>query len=125
MGRNTRIAVWVISVLLAGLYLSGGIPKMAGAENTVKGFHEWGFSDGFRIFIGCAETAGGIGLLLPPLATWAALGLSIIMVGAAYTHFVHPPAFFALIPILCFFLLLFIARARRGQAVLLAKPETA
>ncbi len=125
MGRNKVIAIWVISVLLAGLYLSGGIPKVAGAQNTVDGFRAWGFSDGFRIFIGCAETAGGIGLLIPPLATWAALGLSIIMVGAAYTHLVHPPAYFALIPMVCFFLLLFIARARRGQALLLAKPETA
>jgi uncharacterized membrane protein YphA (DoxX/SURF4 family) len=125
MGRNKSIAVWVISVLLAGLYLSGGIPKMAGAENTVEGFRAWGFSDGFRIFIGCAETAGGIGLLIPALATWAALGLSIIMVGAAYTHCLHTPPAYALPAITCFFLLLFIAHARRGQAILLAKPGTA
>ena len=122
MGRFKLIAVWVISVLLAGLYLFGGIPKVGGDANAVEGFRAWGFSDAFRIFIGLAEIAGGIGLLIPPLATWAALGLSLVMVGAAYTHFVHTPPVQALPAIVCLGLLLFIAHARRGQALLLPKP---
>jgi uncharacterized membrane protein YphA (DoxX/SURF4 family) len=121
MGRSKLIAVWVICVLLAGLYVSGGIPKVGAAENAVTGFRSMGFSDGFRVFIGSAEIAGGIGLLIPLVSSWAALGLAIIMVGAAYTHFVHTPPLQALPAIVCFGLLLFVAHARRERALFLAK----
>jgi putative oxidoreductase len=120
MGRK-RIAIWVVSALLAALYVSGGIPKVVGAAGPVEGFRSMGFSDGFRIFIGAAEIAGGIGLLILPLATWAALGLAIIMVGAVYTHFVHTPPLLALPAAICFALLLFIAHARRNQALFLSQ----
>jgi putative oxidoreductase len=121
MGTRKLIAVWVISVLLAALYVYGGIPKVTGAEQAVAGFRAWGFSDGFRLFIGAAEIARGIALLIVPLTTWAALGLAVIMLGATYTHFLHTPPVQALPAIVCFFLLLFLAYARRGQALLLAK----
>ena len=121
MEGRKLIAVWVISVLLAGLYLVAGLPKVMGAEQPVQGFRDWGFSDGFRLFIGFAEIAGGIALLVPALATWSALGLAAIMVGAVYTHFLHTPPLQAVPAFVCFCLLLFLAYARRGQAVMLAK----
>jgi uncharacterized membrane protein YphA (DoxX/SURF4 family) len=121
MERRTLIAVWVISGLLASLFLFAGIPKVGGASNAVEGFRAWGFSDGFRLFIGAAEAAGGIALLIPALATWAALGLACIMVGAVYTHLIHTPPAQALPALICFLLLLFIAYARRPQALFLAR----
>jgi putative oxidoreductase len=121
MGRTKGIVVWVLCALLAGLYVFAGLPKVMGAAQPVEGFRAMGYSDGFRIFIGLAELAGGVGLLIPALATWAGAGLAIIMVGAVYTHLVHTPPLQALPALVCFGLLLFIAHARRGQALFLAK----
>ena len=39
---------------------------------------------GFMRFIGTAELAGGIAMVLGILVQWAALGLAIIMLGAIY-----------------------------------------
>jgi uncharacterized membrane protein YphA (DoxX/SURF4 family) len=85
-GRGLRIALYVVSALLTALYLFAGIPKVMGQAQAVEGFAKVGYSDGFRLFIGASEIAGGIGLWLPKLAFWAALGLMVIMVGAVYTH---------------------------------------
>lgn len=84
--KTTKIAVWVVSVLLALEYAFAGITKLIGQAEAVEGFRHAGFSDGFRLFIGAAEAAGAIGLLVPRLRFWAALGLSIIMIGALVTH---------------------------------------
>src|SRR5688572_27843951 len=81
---SKKIATWCLTVPLAALFLLAGAGKF-GAEATAN-FQKFGYSDGFRIFIGIAEMAGGIGLLVPGLSTWAALGLVVIMAGAVYTH---------------------------------------
>ena len=81
-----RIAVWVVCVLLALEYAFAGIPKVMGQEQAVQGFHQAGYSDGFRLFIGSAELAGAVGLLVPRLRFWAAVGLMLVMIGAVVTH---------------------------------------
>ena len=82
MARN--IAIWVLAVPLGALFVLAGAGKF-GAEATAN-FQKFGYSDAFRVFIGIAEVAGGIGLLVPRLAAWAAWGLVAIMAGAVYTH---------------------------------------
>jgi uncharacterized membrane protein YphA (DoxX/SURF4 family) len=79
-----KIAIWVLTVPLVLLFLAAGAGKF-GAEATAN-FQKFGYSDAFRVFIGVAEIAGGVGLLVPRLAAWAAAGLVIIMAGAVYTH---------------------------------------
>src|SRR5262249_1648089 len=88
--RALNIAGWVASVLLCALFLFAGVPKWMGAQQAVDGFRSFGFSDGFRIFIGVCETLGGIGLLIPRLSFWAACGLVLIMIGAIHTQVTHP-----------------------------------
>jgi uncharacterized membrane protein YphA (DoxX/SURF4 family) len=84
--KAKKVAIWVVSVLLAAEYAFASIPKLIGQDEAVQGFRHAGFSDGFRLFIGAAEAAGAIGLLVPRLRMWAAAGLSIIMIGALVTH---------------------------------------
>jgi putative oxidoreductase len=79
-----NIAIWVLTVLLALLFVAAGAGKFT-ADATAN-FQKFGYSDAFRVFIGVAEIAGGVGLLVPRLAAWAAGGLVIIMAGAVYTH---------------------------------------
>ena len=116
-GRGLRIAVYVVSGLLSALYLFAGIPKLVGNAQAVEGFKELG-GDAFRLFIGASEVSGAIGLWLPKLAFWAALGLAVIMVGAIYTHVSRAEApTAAAIALLC---LLFVAWQRRRSAVVLS-----
>ena len=84
-----RILTW----LLALLFIAGGVPKLIGIESVAEQFRQFGYPDWFRLFIGLAELAGGIGLLIPGLVRLAAMGLMVIMLGAAWTlwHVGQPP----------------------------------
>lgn len=119
-GRGLNIAAWVASALVCALFLFAGVPKWMGAQQAVDGFRSFGFSDGFRIFIGLAETAGGIGVVIPRLAFWAACGLVPIMIGAIHTQLTHPETGAPVIPSVTLLVLLFIAWARRKQALFLS-----
>jgi uncharacterized membrane protein YphA (DoxX/SURF4 family) len=89
------IAVWIVSGLLALLYLFAGSQKtFLGAEKVAKNF-PWSETVGLRAtrVIGVAEMLGAIGLILPvllgvlPILTpVAAIGLVLIQVGAIIVH---------------------------------------
>ena len=79
-----KITTWVLTVPLAALFLFAGPVKFS--AEAAANFQRFGYGDGFRVFIGVAELAGAIGLLVPSLAFWASAGLAIIMAGAVYTH---------------------------------------
>jgi uncharacterized membrane protein YphA (DoxX/SURF4 family) len=118
--RGVNIAVWVISALLCALYLFAGTPKLFGVQAAVEGFRQDGYSDAFRLFIGAAEWSGGVGLLIPRLATWAAIGLMLIMVGALHLHLSKGEYRNAMIPLTCLFALAFSAWLRRSRALFLS-----
>jgi uncharacterized membrane protein YphA (DoxX/SURF4 family) len=119
MTRTTTLVSWTLAILLAALYAFAGTPKLLGAAEAVEGFRSFGFSDGFRLFIGTCEVAGAIGLLIPRLTTWAASGLLVIMAGAVYTHLssgIGSPVNAAV----AFVLLAVLAWLRRDRALFLA-----
>jgi uncharacterized membrane protein YphA (DoxX/SURF4 family) len=89
---------WVLQILLAVVFLLHGLLFTVGYEvltrrmrerrQTVSPLHPT-----FRQFIGVAEIAAAVGLIVPPaihvlpwLAPLAAAGLAIIMAGAAVRH---------------------------------------
>ena len=116
--RGLNIAIWVVTALLAILYVGlAGLGKLLpfhpGMAAAVEQFEHFGYSQAFRILIGVCEVAGGIGLLIPRLATLAAGGLMVIMVGAAYSHWAvgEPP----LPPLIAFALLVFVGWMRRAD----------
>ena len=118
--RGLNIGLWVASALLGALYVFASSGKLMGDPQAVEGFRSFGYSDGFRLFIGTAELLGGIALLIPRLAFWAACGLVIIMIGAVYTTLSHgmikesTPAWIALAG------LIFVIVQRRREALLLS-----
>lgn len=90
-----NIALWVVQVLLAALFL------MAGANKTFQSIEELSkmlpwvaqVPVGLVRFIGISELLGGLGLLLPSilrikpnLTPLAAIGLAIVMILAAFFH---------------------------------------
>ena len=116
--RNVKIALWIVSGLLTAMYLFAGGMKLSGQRDAIESFTRYGHSDGFRLFIGAAEVSGAIGLWIPRLAFWAAVGLFAIMLGAVYTHLSNGEN---AIGALVFAVVLgSVAWARRGSALLLS-----
>ena len=87
--KGKTIALWVLNVLLALLYLFASSHKIQGGPEVAKGFATYGLSAGFARFIGVCELLGAVGLLVPRTRFWAAVGLLPIMAGAVFMHFTH------------------------------------
>ena len=117
-----NVLLWILQVLLALLFLfAGGTKLIMSAEalsqpatpNQVM-LPVW-----FIRFIGVFEFLGGLGLLLPGLlktrqylTPLAALGLSIIMIGAVVFTVIGGAISVAVVNVVILLLLLFIAYAR-------------
>ena len=84
MNKALYILGWIFAGLLALLFGLAGVGKLAGAQTEM--FANWGYPAWFATLIGVLEIAGAIGLLVPRLMRFAILGLTGIMIGAAYTH---------------------------------------
>ncbi len=97
MSKSKTIVSWVLIVIVGVLFVLGSLGKLFGA--VTPRFAEWRYPAWFATFIGVVELAGGIGLLVPKTTKFAILGLTIIMVGAAYTHLVNNEDFAVLRPI--------------------------
>ena len=89
--------IWIFQGLMSVLFIFHGIamfnPPAAVQESVVK---KMGYSLPFLKIIGTLEVLGGLGLILPALTRvmpllvpLAALGLVIIMIGAAVSHARH------------------------------------
>jgi uncharacterized membrane protein YphA (DoxX/SURF4 family) len=92
-----NVVVWIVSGLLAAMFLMSGVMKVPATKASLAANPRMGWTAPFPIelikFIGIAEIAGAVGLILPrvvDLATWlvpaAAIGLAVIMIGAIITH---------------------------------------
>jgi putative oxidoreductase len=82
--RNT--IAWILQIILALAFIASGGNKLLHLADTVKGFGGMGFPGWFAYFIAGAEVLGGIGLLIPRFTRLAAMGLILIMLGAAFVH---------------------------------------
>lgn len=104
-----RIGLWGLTLVLALMFLLVGLNKFT-STGWVERFANWGYPDHFVYVIGALEMVGALGLLLPRLASYAAGGLIVIMVGAVLTHLVHAEPVW---PLLHIALLSIILYARR------------
>ena len=89
------IALWVVQVLLALAFLGAGATKLSQPKEKLLKNMAWveDFSQRTVRLIGTLEVLGAIGIVLPALTgilPWltplAALGLVLLMIGAALTH---------------------------------------
>jgi putative oxidoreductase len=116
MSKGKTIALWIVSILLAAMFLAAGGPKLLFLDKVKPMFVHYGYPAWFAGLIGSCEVLGAIGLLIPRLAGLAAAGLSIIMVGATYTHVSHQEYTNAITPLVLLVLLVGVAYMRFGQA---------
>jgi putative oxidoreductase len=109
--------VWILSVVLAGIFLLTGVPKLLGMgtvglqASAMRGFPDW-----IRVIVGIVETLGAIGLLIPATATFAALALAVIMVPATLTQFASGEGG-VWVPMVLLVVLLFVAWRRNVKYV--------
>lgn len=118
MSSRTNVALWVVQVLLALLFLfAGGMKLVLPIEEMTRDVALPGW---FLRFIGVAEVLGGLGLVLPgltgirpELTPLAAAGLVIIMIGATVLSIATGGLAAAPVPLVCGVLLALVAYARR------------
>jgi uncharacterized membrane protein YphA (DoxX/SURF4 family) len=87
--------VWVLQILLAVVFVAAGLIKLIRPKADLRAQMDWvdDYSDNGVKAIGALEVLAAIGLILPALTgiatvfvPLAALGLVLLMVGAAITH---------------------------------------
>ena len=96
-----NITLWIVTVFLALGFLAGGLAMLLlSKERFRNAFEGWHYADdfpgGFLKVIGVMKVLAAAGLILPAvtgIATWlvplAALGLVLIMTGAATTRIIR------------------------------------
>jgi hypothetical protein len=91
-----EIVVWILQILVAVAFLGAGVMKLVRPKPAlVSSGLGWAedFSDGGVKGIGALEVLGAVGLILPAvtgiaviLSPLAAVGLALVMAGAAVVH---------------------------------------
>ena len=76
---------WLLTLLLAVVMAGPGSQKFT-SNTWQRMFRQWGYPDGFYLVIGAVEVIGGIALLIPRTASYSAIMLAIVMIGAAATQ---------------------------------------
>jgi uncharacterized membrane protein YphA (DoxX/SURF4 family) len=113
-----NILLWVLQVLLAAAFFAHGWlflappPEIAAQMNA--SLPRW-----FQLFLGVAEIAAAVGLILPGLSrimpwlvTWAAVGIMIVMVSATLYHLTRGEMSSAAITLLLLVMATFVAYMR-------------
>jgi uncharacterized membrane protein YphA (DoxX/SURF4 family) len=90
-----NVLLWIVAGVLAAAYLVAGLTKLTQSKEKLAGQMGWveDFSPGVIKLIGGLEVLAAVGLILPAaldivpvLVPLAAVGLVVLMVGAAITH---------------------------------------
>jgi uncharacterized membrane protein YphA (DoxX/SURF4 family) len=109
--------IWALSIVLAGIFLLTGVPKLLGMETVaLQAAAMRGFPGFMRTIVGIVEIFGAIGLLIPATASFAALVLAVVMVPATLTQYASGEGS-VYVPIVLLLLLLLVAWRRNPKAV--------
>jgi putative oxidoreductase len=80
--RGATIALWVVQIGLAAMFLFAGGSKLFGAPTMVALFHAIGWGQWFRYVTGAIELSAAVALLIPSAAVFGAMLLIPTMIGA-------------------------------------------
>jgi uncharacterized membrane protein YphA (DoxX/SURF4 family) len=115
------IALWVVQVLLAAAFLVSGATKLSQPKEKLLKRWAWveDFSQQTVRIIGVLEVLGAIGIvvpalvgIVPSLTPLAALGLVLLMIGAALTHLRRSEYSVITVPAVLLILAAFVAYGR-------------
>jgi len=111
--RTGRAILWFLQMWTAFAFVVIGFGKFRNPF-WLAAFPRWGYSDGFRMLIGVLEILGGLLIVFPRTASYAAILIDAIMIGALGTLVLNHEKFFA--PIFWLILVSVVGYARRRQA---------
>ena len=118
-----KIALWIVQILLALVFAAAGSMKLFAFDQLVASMPALANQHGLVTFIGIAELAGAVGLILPGLTgifpvltTWAAAGLATIMVLATGLHLVQREFSHAVVTVILLILAAFVVYGRGFRA---------
>ena len=117
-----HIGLWSITLFEAFGLGQAGLRKFTSMDVWRDLFENWGYPFWFLIVIGVAELGGAVLLLVPALAAYAAVGLTVVMVGSLATELFNEKLFGPWFPLMHIVLLSIIATARY-QMVQSASPS--
>ena len=80
--RSKRILIWVLRILVAGVFLAGAVMKLTGQPMMIAEFQQIGLGEWFRLFTGALELAFGVAVLVPAFSAVGAAVLLAVDVGA-------------------------------------------
>lgn len=84
--RATLIALWIVQIGLAAMFLLAGGSKLLGAPAMLALFDAVGIGQWFRYVTGLIEVSSAVALLTPRFAVYGALALVLTTIGAIATH---------------------------------------
>lgn len=85
-GKIINVALWIVQIAAAGMFLNVGLLKLSGNAQLVGLFEAIGIGQWFRYLTGALEVAGAVLLLIPRVSGLGALMLAGVMTGAVVTH---------------------------------------
>jgi uncharacterized membrane protein YphA (DoxX/SURF4 family) len=110
--KGKQVGVWVLSGILAFMFLFAGGFKLSGAQTAIDNFAKWGYPDWFRIVTGLIEVTAAVLVLLPRTSFYGAALIVATMVGAVLTHVTHAETGNIPLPLLLFVLAAILAYLR-------------
>ena len=81
-----EIALWMICLFLAYVFVKAGGQKFSDSSGWARAFHMWGYPVWFRILVGIAEVSAALLLLYKRTASLGAMMIVVVMLGAMATH---------------------------------------
>jgi len=88
MNRGRQIAGWVLTGLLAALFIASAVGKLMRANQVVEMFEKWGLGNEV-LLIGAGELVSALLFVIPRTHSLGVLLLSGYMGGAIVTHMQH------------------------------------
>jgi putative oxidoreductase len=79
LAQFTDLALLLLRLMVASVFVTSGWSHATKSAERSKSI---GMSQGFTVFLGIAEVAGGLGVAFGVLTQLAALGLILVMLGA-------------------------------------------
>ncbi len=84
--RLRLVLAWLLGAYLAKMYVEMGWVKFDPEGFWTAAFERWGYPVSLRYAVGVVEVVGGALLLVPWLASYAALSVGGVMIGAWITR---------------------------------------
>ncbi|MFE9095069.1 DoxX family protein [Streptomyces sp. NPDC007264] len=115
-GRRAEIWLRALQIVLALFYgVASALPKLIANPSAAESFDKIGWGSAGMYTIGALELAGAVALVIPLLASVAAVALSALMVGAFVVQLTVFDGQYAATPLILIVPLAVIAWARRHR----------